>query len=599
MYNLSYTFDKIGNVDSIHNSAGIINEMGGSYYHKYTYDNFNRISTAHGSWNGDPMNTLGNKASNYTLEMAYENMHRITTKQQEHIRDASIVGENTYDNLFKYEDVNHPNAVTSIENQSNSEVEEFNYDANGNVLLHEFDNGDTKNMLWDEANMLKAIKISNAGSFQHYIYDANGERTLKGIGQYGLMDLNGLSQTVSTIGNYSQYVSGYMVMGPHYMVTNHYYSGTERIACKLVGSVDSSVDNSLELSGSEKAGLPDRQAEDLELVRTEFGFDTLIIDDVDPDEDDCEGNNDCPNVLYFFHPDHIGSSTFLTDEAGNPYQFILYLPFGESMAEQKAGGYSTKYRFTGKEVDEETGLYYFGARYYDPRISLWYGVDPLAEDYPDWSSFAYTMNNPIRFIDPTGMGTEPADGDPIKTVQLEQVVVTAKRIPKSSTTKVDNTQVKLNLPLQNSQRQQQNNQATIDVPSQEKLNNAIAKNNADLIKTVVFDPDNASDPFEYLGIIPGVKIVGGVSKVIKTSGWVKKAVFKTLDPSIQKKISAAIKNGIVAPTGKQGIIKLTATEAAETGYQYKIKILGKGGDIRIYGNPLPNGHIIFDSIIKH
>ncbi|MBK6698368.1 MAG: RHS repeat-associated core domain-containing protein [Saprospiraceae bacterium] len=400
---MSYTFDKIGNVDSIHNSAGIINEMGGTYYHKYTYDNFNRISTAHGSWTGDPSNTLGNKASNYTLEMAYENMHRITTKQQEHTRDASNVGENTYDNLFKYEDVNHPNAVTSIENQTNSDVEEFNYDANGNVLLHEFDNGDTKNMLWDEANMLKAIKISNAGSFQHYIYDANGERTLKGLGQYGIMDLNGLSQTVSTIGNYSQYVSGYMVMGPHNMVTNHYYSGTERIACKLVGSVDSSVDNSLELSGSEKAGLPDRQAEDLDLVRTEFGFDTLIIDDVDPDEDDCEGNNDCPNVLYFFHPDHIGSSTYLTDEDGNPYQFILYLPFGESMAEQKAGGYSTKYRFTGKEVDDETGLYYFGARYYDPRISLWYGVDPQAEDAPDWNPYRYGFNNPIRMIDPDGL----------------------------------------------------------------------------------------------------------------------------------------------------------------------------------------------------
>ena len=103
------------------------------------------------------------------------------------------------------------------------------------------------------------------------------------------MNLNGQSQTNATVGNYAQYVSGYMVMGPHYMVTNHYYSGTERIACKLVGSVDSSVDNSLELSGSEKAGLPDRQAEDLELVRTEFGFDTLIIEDTDPEEDDCEG----------------------------------------------------------------------------------------------------------------------------------------------------------------------------------------------------------------------------------------------------------------------------------------------------------------------
>ncbi|MGB5031018.1 MAG: hypothetical protein WBO76_02825, partial [Saprospiraceae bacterium] len=61
--------------------------------HKYTYVNFNCISTSHRSWTGDPSNTLGNKASNYTLEMAYENMHRITTKQQEHIRDASNVGE--------------------------------------------------------------------------------------------------------------------------------------------------------------------------------------------------------------------------------------------------------------------------------------------------------------------------------------------------------------------------------------------------------------------------------------------------------------------------------------------------------------------------
>jgi len=62
------------------------------------------------------------------------------------------------------------------------------------------------------------------------------------------------------------------------------------------------------------------------------------------------------------------------------------------LAEQKAGGYSTKYRFTGKEVDEETGLYYFGARYYDPRISLWYGVDPMAEEHPDYNPFVYTAN---------------------------------------------------------------------------------------------------------------------------------------------------------------------------------------------------------------
>ena len=40
-------------------------------------------------------------------------------------------------------------------------------------------------------------------------------------------------------------------------------------------------------------------------------------------------HNNCPNILYFFYSDHIGSSTYLTDEAGNPYQFILHLPFGD------------------------------------------------------------------------------------------------------------------------------------------------------------------------------------------------------------------------------------------------------------------------------
>ncbi|MBK7302191.1 MAG: RHS repeat-associated core domain-containing protein [Saprospiraceae bacterium] len=79
------------------------------------------------------------------------------------------------------------------------------------------------------------------------------------------------------------------------------------------------------------------------------------------------------------------------------------------LAEQKAGGYSTKYRFTGKEEDEETGLYYFGARYYDPRILLWYGVDPMTEDGLEYSPYIYTFNNPILFVDPNGEWPTPAE----------------------------------------------------------------------------------------------------------------------------------------------------------------------------------------------
>jgi RHS repeat-associated protein len=61
------------------------------------------------------------------------------------------------------------------------------------------------------------------------------------------------------------------------------------------------------------------------------------------------------------------------------------------------------YLFNAKELDEETGLYYYGARYYDPRISLWLSTDPLQEKYPNISPYAYVANNPVNLIDPTGM----------------------------------------------------------------------------------------------------------------------------------------------------------------------------------------------------
>ncbi len=127
----------------------------------------------------------------------------------------------------------------------------------------------------------------------------------------------------------------------------------------------------------------------------------------DAPEDNRPGHNLNPPV-YFYHPDHLGTSTALTDFNGSAYQFFLNLPFGETMAEQKGSMYyQTPYKFNGKELDEETGLYYYGARYYDPRISIWYSVDPLAEKFPSWSPYAYCNNNPLIFTDPTGMSAEP------------------------------------------------------------------------------------------------------------------------------------------------------------------------------------------------
>lgn len=65
------------------------------------------------------------------------------------------------------------------------------------------------------------------------------------------------------------------------------------------------------------------------------------------------------------------------------------------------------YLFNGKELDFETGLYYYGARYYDPKVSIFLNVDPLAEKYPHISPYTYVANNPINAIDPDGR--EPED----------------------------------------------------------------------------------------------------------------------------------------------------------------------------------------------
>ncbi len=84
------------------------------------------------------------------------------------------------------------------------------------------------------------------------------------------------------------------------------------------------------------------------------------------------------------------------------------------------------------------------------------------------------------------------------------------------------------------------------------------------------------------------------------SGWVERKVWSSLDPSLQKKFNNAIAKGIVAPTASQGVIKLAKTEAlASQGYTHKLKILGQGGDIRIYGKQQDNGHIVYDKIVRH
>jgi len=93
------------------------------------------------------------------------------------------------------------------------------------------------------------------------------------------------------------------------------------------------------------------------------------------------------------------------------------MPYGEMLMENTDFSYNNPYKYNAKEFDMATGLYYYGARYYDPKRSFWLSVDPLTEITN--SPYAYVWNDLVNFTDPTGLMGErvggPGDGP--KTVK--------------------------------------------------------------------------------------------------------------------------------------------------------------------------------------
>ena len=135
--------------------------------------------------------------------------------------------------------------------------------------------------------------------------------------------------------------------------------------------------------------------------------------------------------VYFYHSDHLGSASWITDSGGQAIQHLQYLPYGEPYINQRTSGYCERFTFTGKERDEEKersrgpfaseradeprsgipycSVYsytYFGARYMDYELmTMWLSVDPMADKYPSISPYAYCVWNPLRLIDPDGRDT--------------------------------------------------------------------------------------------------------------------------------------------------------------------------------------------------
>ena len=112
-------------------------------------------------------------------------------------------------------------------------------------------------------------------------------------------------------------------------------------------------------------------------------------------------NNESEETFYY-HSDHLGSTSYITDDSAHVTQYTAYLPYGELLVDEHSSSEDLPYKFNGKELDEETGLYYYGARYMQPITSVWYGIDPLTEKYPDVSAYVYCAGNPVKLVDSDG-----------------------------------------------------------------------------------------------------------------------------------------------------------------------------------------------------
>ncbi len=192
-----------------------------------------------------------------------------------------------------------------------------------------------------------------------------------------------------------------------------YYNGMERIASRL-------GDQNLPINVNDPE-LQDRKDWQDSLIRrnvTEItGYDFLPIGE-EQNPEDPKPVFELPQVgitslqpissgsVYYYHPNHLGSTCYVTDGNASVVQGFLYAPFGEITNEHNSSFGSSvlpKYSFNAKELDEETGMYYYEARYYQPPVFI--SRDPLFEKYPTFSPYTYCANNPVKYVDPDGRDT--------------------------------------------------------------------------------------------------------------------------------------------------------------------------------------------------
>ena len=117
-------------------------------------------------------------------------------------------------------------------------------------------------------------------------------------------------------------------------------------------------------------------------------------------------------VFYYYLPDALGSSNILTDRSGTVVQHYEYSTFGQTSYQNNTSAFPVSNRYTGQIADDETGLLYYGGRYYDPQLGRFIQPDPTIPDPYDsqsYNRYSYCSNNPLNEVDPSGYYGEGSD----------------------------------------------------------------------------------------------------------------------------------------------------------------------------------------------
>ena len=374
LQNITYNYDGVGNINSIHNAANAVSGLGGQYTYTYTYDSLYRLTRGE-------VNAVGRSTVHST---SFTEDGRISLRTV--ITQVGTGTPGITQSIYSYNYTEQPHTISEVGNFMNGVT--YKWDANGNMTQQ----GSNIYLQWDEENRLKGVTKPAQGVC--FAYDASGERFYKNSGERIYMLVNGsFYMKIPYYQNPVLYTSPYMVVTPN-GYTKHYFVENERFASRIG---DGNI-----------TGLNSHATTNAALVAKQAVVDFYAPDSIPPGQfynfRTLPAHWSSRHTTYWQHSDHLGSASWVTDTTGRGYEHFQYNAWGGPFITQRitGGDYQSRYTFSGKERDEETGYSYFGSRYYNSSLSIWLSVDPMSDKYPSLSPYAYCANNPVKLVDPNG-----------------------------------------------------------------------------------------------------------------------------------------------------------------------------------------------------